>query len=261
MADRPYVRVYYEIVDDEKFANVYGDDKALATWLRLLLSADASYPASAPVPRWASSKTLKTLELSGLIQVRGHHFTVSGLAAERERRKQAALSGGLARGKQLQSGRSANGDRPVSLSDPSLAEPSHADAPAYAREGLAYIDQETGRLWEESCGKSPLGSGDYAANLLDDLCSRQGAERVREAIIEARHTFQRMPAPQQLVTAVRNMLEPLPVAGKPNDDSAEREAIRHQRAVENTLRRNHEMGAHADDPSLGCPACRERVTA
>jgi len=46
----PYVRVYYSITDDEKFAELYDDDGALASWLRLLITADAMYPAAAPIP-------------------------------------------------------------------------------------------------------------------------------------------------------------------------------------------------------------------
>jgi hypothetical protein len=37
-------------VDDPRFARVYSDDRAVATWLRLSMDADAAYPASAPLP-------------------------------------------------------------------------------------------------------------------------------------------------------------------------------------------------------------------
>jgi hypothetical protein len=53
-----YVRVYYSVVDDERFTGVY-DTPHLATWLRLLLLADAMWPASAYVPATERKASLK----------------------------------------------------------------------------------------------------------------------------------------------------------------------------------------------------------
>lgn len=97
--DRKYVRVYYEIIDDERFAHVYNDDASLATWLRMLLDADALWPASASLPRSMSRRVLQVLTASGLIEVTGSRFRVHGLDTERQRRANAGRAGGLASGR------------------------------------------------------------------------------------------------------------------------------------------------------------------
>ena len=82
---RTYARVYHEVVDDPKFARVYGNDAALATWLRMLLIADAMWPASAPMPRKTSAVRL-LIEVGLIAERAGNRYVVTGLQAERERR-------------------------------------------------------------------------------------------------------------------------------------------------------------------------------
>lgn len=96
-AEEKYVRVYYSICDDEKFATVYPDDRLLATWLRLLMLADSTYPASAPLPRSAAPKAIARLAELRIIDLRGDHFRVHGLDAERERRAEAGRVGASGR--------------------------------------------------------------------------------------------------------------------------------------------------------------------
>ena len=87
----PYSRVYWTIIDDERFANVYKSDAALATWLRLLLIADQSWPASAHIPARSSRRAVRLLSAAGLIEtIPGQLFRIHGLDAERERRSAAA---------------------------------------------------------------------------------------------------------------------------------------------------------------------------
>lgn len=82
---RPYSRVYWDLVDDPMFERVFQNDKALATWLRMLLIADAMYPASAPMTH--RNPTVRLLIDSGLvIEKPGNRYTIRGLNAERERR-------------------------------------------------------------------------------------------------------------------------------------------------------------------------------
>ena len=89
--DDPYVRVYYRIIDDPKFADVYDDDRALALWLRLLLHADAMYPAPAMLPPAFNKKALDKLVRAGLVDVgTGYRFRIHGLQVERDRRAEAA---------------------------------------------------------------------------------------------------------------------------------------------------------------------------
>jgi hypothetical protein len=85
--DNPYVRVYYSIKRDAKFEMVYLDDRLLATWLRLLLEADASWPAPASVPRHARPAALRTLCEAGLVEMAGLDlYYIHGLQNEREGR-------------------------------------------------------------------------------------------------------------------------------------------------------------------------------
>lgn len=89
--DGPYARVYYTVVEDERFATVYHDDHAFAWWVRLLLIADGAWPASPPVPRAIKAPILDVLVRCGLIDMRpGDCYRIHGLDAERERRAKRA---------------------------------------------------------------------------------------------------------------------------------------------------------------------------
>jgi len=88
VAQGPYSKVYYSIVDDPQFARVY-DTPTLATWLRMLLLADAMYPASAPIGRRNPDVKL-LIEVGLVVEKSGNRYTMRGLEAERERRSDAA---------------------------------------------------------------------------------------------------------------------------------------------------------------------------
>ena len=109
--ERKYVRVYYQIIDDDRFAHVYSDDAALAAWLRMLLDADALWPASASLPRSLPRRVLQVLTESGLIEVSGSRLRVHGLDAERQRRSDVGRAGGLASGRSRSNDRSTNVQR------------------------------------------------------------------------------------------------------------------------------------------------------
>lgn len=159
--DDPYVRVYYSIVDDPKFADVYDDDAALATWLRLLLHADAMYPAAATLPRGTRKVSVDKLVKVGLVDMgAGYRYRVRGLAAEREKRAEAARFAadvkhhGLAAAMQRQSERRANAVRAQSersadgvplRTEPLRTEPNRATptrAPALENGALALTNGE-----------------------------------------------------------------------------------------------------------------------
>ena len=142
----PYVRVYYSITDDPKFADVYDDDAALALWLRLLIVADATHPAAAPLPV-LNAEALAMLVTAGLVDLVGTtRYRIHGLVKERERRSSNARASANARWSDATamrphstsdataSGRIPAQMRPHSsdacepmLSQPSLAEPSRAE--------------------------------------------------------------------------------------------------------------------------------------
>lgn len=79
-----YSRLYHRFPSE--FEAVWKDDHALATWTRLLLLADASWPMRPPVPRSVRPKALAALVDAGLVVVDGDCYTVRGLDAERTRR-------------------------------------------------------------------------------------------------------------------------------------------------------------------------------
>lgn len=106
--DRKYVRVYYSIRSDERFETIYGDDIALACWLRLLLDADAAWPEPASVPKAARQRSYRKLVAVGLIEeLPGHLYRVHGLDRERDMR---AHSGRIAAAVRWHSERNANGN-------------------------------------------------------------------------------------------------------------------------------------------------------
>lgn len=85
-----YSRVYWSIVDDEKFAAIYDNDAHLAAWLRLLLIADQSHPASAHLPSNVRKASVKALADCALIDLSGSRYRIHGLDAERNRRRDSA---------------------------------------------------------------------------------------------------------------------------------------------------------------------------
>lgn len=132
----PYVRVYYRIIDDPKFDGVYDNDAALAAWLRLLLAADAMYPAPATIPRGVKPSALDRLVKAELVDLLpGDRYRLHGLKSERERRQDQARraarkrwddAGGNADAMPEQSGSNATASAPAMHSDPSQAEPLHS---------------------------------------------------------------------------------------------------------------------------------------
>jgi hypothetical protein len=107
----PYSRVYWSIVDDERFATVYDSDAHLAAWLRLLLIADQAWPASAHLPASVRSHSVKALIDAGLLVVNGSkRYRIHGLDSERTRRAEQAKQAAFA--KQTGTGRSPNGQHP-----------------------------------------------------------------------------------------------------------------------------------------------------
>lgn len=88
---RPYSRVYWEVIDDPKFAEVWDDNHALSTWLRLLLAADMAWPASASIYHGVNRQALDKLVRVGLVDLQpGSRFRIHGLDKEREQRSDAA---------------------------------------------------------------------------------------------------------------------------------------------------------------------------
>jgi hypothetical protein len=84
-----YSRLYHRF--SVEFPDIYSDDRSLATWVRLLLLADASWPMRPPLPRSVREQPLQSLVSVGLVEiVAGDTYRIRGLDAERERRRDTA---------------------------------------------------------------------------------------------------------------------------------------------------------------------------
>lgn len=183
----PYVRVYYSIINDEKFEEIYPDDAALAAWLRLLLVADALYPASAPIPQGTRKKSLLALVDCGLVELVGFgQFRIVGLAAERARRSAPGHKGADGRWHRNadalppDSGGNAADDMPAMPDTPRRAAPRHDDSPQPpVGGGLKKRPRRADGDTLRSNGKSPRqlreGSPEVDARALADVARRAAA--------------------------------------------------------------------------------------
>lgn len=230
-----YVRVYYSIIDDPRFVGIYDDDHHLATWLRLLLVADAMWPAPAPVPAGTRRPSLAALTAAGLIELQGSgRYRIHGLDAERERRAAAGRAGGLASGASRR--RSTTDEQPPndrSTTFPHRVEPDETrrdetrhDAQTRARpreagpNGHDQGPEETAYAWLVAHGAGfPEGSGTYVH--LVDLARRHGAEAVIEVFESFAATATRLMTGRQYVLGAENRLDRIPVAGPPPEPTEE----------------------------------------
>jgi hypothetical protein len=83
-----YSRLYHRFA--EEFPVIYANDRAFATWARLLMLADASWPMRPPLPRSVRGRPLADLVEAGLVTVAGDFYSMLGLDAERTRRQDYA---------------------------------------------------------------------------------------------------------------------------------------------------------------------------
>lgn len=98
MSEDPYSRLYWRLVDDPKFAEIYSEDHHFATWLRLLMIADQAYPATAHLPALARKASVARLAEAGLIDLLPNgRFRLHGLASEREKRAQSGRNAAAVR--------------------------------------------------------------------------------------------------------------------------------------------------------------------
>lgn len=231
MSERqPYSRVYWSIRTDAKFDAIYTDDRHLATWLRLLIAADATWPAPADVPASARKASLTALVDARLIDLLpGGLFKVHGLDAERGRRRDAAQTSALIRhgrdadadrtDPQTQSERRPNGvlaeDKPSQAED----ETSRADAPRVPDPADAY--------WTLT-GKYP---NDKALSWIDDMASSYGPEPVLRAIAQA-HVSDRSTA--SLLGRAQDLLRADARALSLKDQAAVRANLKERRAEPRT---------------------------
>jgi hypothetical protein len=124
----PYVRVYYRIMDDPKFADVYDDSATLGTWLKLLIHADAIYPTAATLPQGVKLALVERLVSAGLVDLLpSHRYRMHGLAAEREQRSEHGRKAALVRHGQSTSNARATDEQSASSARPMHSEPLRAE--------------------------------------------------------------------------------------------------------------------------------------
>jgi len=98
MADRPYSRVYWSVMDDEKFDGIREDVRHFGSWTILLIVADMAHPAPAFLPTTVPKASVRALSACGLIDLlSGGRFRVHGLASERGMRSDSARNAAASR--------------------------------------------------------------------------------------------------------------------------------------------------------------------
>ena len=271
---REYVRVYQDVVDDEKFAGM--DLQAFGGWLRLLMIADAAWPASAflPGPAVVPDDVVDDLASRAIVDLLpGHRFRIHGLDRERETRKTASSKASEARwmraqspsdaaafssrmrahsapdagasNSQMRAHSAAVSDRiqqpdaaAFSTRMPSKAKQSKEEPSNRAREGLVNLEEVATTAWEQATGRTILGSENWAASYIDDAIRRHGPEKVAAAIVTARSQFDHIPEPAALAAAVRHLLDPLPDARQSAAAEEEADREKDQAARDRANRRN-----------------------
>lgn len=93
---RRYSRVYWSVMDDERFADVWPNQSALGLWLQLLLLADASWPVRPNLPPPSDELTL-LVQASLIIPVGRYQYRVRGMDDEKVRRQEHGRAAALHR--------------------------------------------------------------------------------------------------------------------------------------------------------------------
>ena len=105
MAEGPYSRVYWSLIDDHP--DIYDADGTRATYVRLLVTADQAWPASAYFPRGLRARAVQLLVDAGLVtRGRSGRYSVKGLDEERQKRQEHARTAAGARWDAMSNARS-----------------------------------------------------------------------------------------------------------------------------------------------------------
>lgn len=89
VSERRFARFYYPEFKRD-YPDIYADDRAFATWMRLLAGAEDAWPATPELPRSVKSAALRMLTDRGLVTVTGDHYELRGFVTERSRREENA---------------------------------------------------------------------------------------------------------------------------------------------------------------------------
>ncbi len=98
VSDRPYSRVYWSVMDDEKFDGIRENVRHFGSWALLLMIADMAYPVPGIVPASIPRSSFQALTQCGLVEsLSGGRFRVHGLASERGMRSESARNAAASR--------------------------------------------------------------------------------------------------------------------------------------------------------------------
>lgn len=267
MSDDRYARVYFDrIARDPKFDGIRDNRSLMGSWLLLLIEAEKAWPSPAfPLPTsWVPVRDFRTLTEAGVLDVLpDHRYRMHGLDAIRAERSKRGADAAAARWGNAE--RNASGNAFASATSNAtragaltLTSSSSSPEGGPGGTGLQHLTPEVCAAWEGATGRSVLASGHFAGEYLDDACRRHPSSEVEAAIIKALQRFDRIPAPQPLIVAVRAILDPLPdhkATAALERQSTEADAS--TRRVLATLKQNHALGGHREKRHPRCPLCQE----
>lgn len=278
-AERPYVQVFYDFA--KEYPTVYRDSEAFGAWVRLMMDAQAVWPAPASLPRWVSDAIVEKLKKAGIVTIDGDHYSIKGLDKMRAARRAQAKAAADARwnaasnaegitdgdasamphnSTQLNSTQGSATNEPQRKSDTALVINGSFDAFDSKREGLPNLDrgainaleERTGQLWSQF-GQSQLGE-------YDRLIGRYGLPAVLEAIDKARGG--RTMTARQVIWSAMKILEPFPNVDQKEVVAGEQRAQAEsntRRQVERTQLALHYQHIDGAESHPLCPACRGEV--
>lgn len=173
MTDRaPYSRVYWSVLQDEKFDAIRSDMRHLGSWCLMLVIADMAHPAPAFVPPTVSRKSLEALTQAGLVDLlSGFRYRIHGLDAERERRAASASRPGPKR------------DPVGTQTGPERVHSQVIDETSTSKdEAQAPREDDAADTYWSLTGKYPAGK---ALAWIDDLIGQYGSEATTRALAHA----------------------------------------------------------------------------
>jgi len=237
MSERaPHSRVYWTIRNDPRLADIYPNDALLATWLRLLLAADMSWPAPADVPASVRRRSLASLRVAGVIELLpGGLFRFHGLDTERgDRRSAAQASAGQRWGSERGPSGTPHGMRSDTERHARRDETRRDETSvAPAREGASPDDGPLLWLSRHRAGV-PEGNGLHVK--LIGLCERHGPEKVIAA-------WEAMPpgTGRTYILGAENVLDVIVRAPSPKDERAAEAEAESKRRLAATQRHLAEL--------------------
>jgi hypothetical protein len=273
--DRLYVQVYYQIA--REFPEVWRDDRLLATWLRLLMLANAVWPAAAVLPRNAAKKAVDSLENHGLIEREGDEFRVRGLDKQRQFRRDRAASAARTRwGEHSTSNavamheHSPSNARPMpnrteqkkidTSEDDSSPSKKNDDNGVSGVEAIPERWTDLAALMESLTGKPYALRNPWAAMSVRalELVERHGWDAFEAMARKVAGRLGAHPGVDEIVFGVGDGLRRrVDTADVRKADRADDEAATARRRVAATQRNLHDLGSHHDGPALHpqCPLC------